>query len=207
VNSETGKKGIFRRIGCSSCVRYGCGAGISLLVFLLLVGGFSTALEATNSLEFCTSCHSMQTNFKEYKESTHYANVSGVRAECSDCHVPKKDWFAKMYRKVIAAKDVWGEMVGTIDTPEKFEAHRLEMAKREWARMKESDSIGSAIATVLPRWTSVSRRGLPRTSMPRPKVRARPASIVTRGSHTNCPDCIKEFVFPIGRHWESGVEW
>ena len=27
-----------------------------------------------------------------------------------------------------------------IDTPEKFEAHRLEMAEREWARMKGNDS-------------------------------------------------------------------
>ena len=32
--------------------------------------------------------------------------------------------------------------MGTIDTKEKFEAKRMEMAKREWARMKESDSIG-----------------------------------------------------------------
>ncbi len=143
MKSESGmKKGVLFRLGCSRCVKYGCGAGITALVFLLLVGGFSTALEATNSLEFCTSCHSMRTNFEEYKESVHYSNKSGVRAECSDCHVPKKDWFAKMYRKMIAAKDVWGEMVGTIDTPEKFEAHRMEMAKREWARMKESDSIG-----------------------------------------------------------------
>ena len=33
-------------------------------------------------------------------------------------------------------------LIGTIDTKEKFEAKRMEMAKREWARMKESDSIG-----------------------------------------------------------------
>lgn len=142
MNSASGNKGFLTRLVCSRCVKYSCGAGIVVLGFVFLVGGFSTALEATNSLEFCVSCHSMNTNFKEYKESVHYSNKSGVRAECSDCHVPKKDWFAKMYRKVIAAKDVWGEMTGVIDTPEKFEAHRMEMAKREWARMKESDSIG-----------------------------------------------------------------
>jgi len=30
--------------------------------------------------------------------------------------------------------------MGTIDTPEKFEAHRLTMAKRVWKTMKETDS-------------------------------------------------------------------
>ena len=47
-----------------------------------------------------------------------------------------------MYRKAIAARDVWEEITGDIDTREKFDAKRLEMAKREWARMKESNSIG-----------------------------------------------------------------
>ncbi len=31
-------------------------------------------------------------------------------------------------------------MVGTIDTKEKFEAHRLEMAQRVWDEMVENDS-------------------------------------------------------------------
>jgi cytochrome c-type protein NapC len=42
--------------------------------------------------------------------------------------------------KVLAARDVIGHLKGTIDTPEKFEAHRLTMAKRVWERMQESDS-------------------------------------------------------------------
>ena len=31
-------------------------------------------------------------------------------------------------------------MMGTIDTPEKFEEERLSMAMREWRRMKKTDS-------------------------------------------------------------------
>jgi cytochrome c-type protein NapC len=31
-------------------------------------------------------------------------------------------------------------MTGFVDTPEKFNAHRMEMATSEWARMKASDS-------------------------------------------------------------------
>jgi cytochrome c-type protein NapC len=65
-----------------------------------------------------------------------------VRAVCSDCHVPKKNWFSEMSRKLEAGSDCVAELIGTIDTKEKFEAKRMEMAKREWARMKKSDSIG-----------------------------------------------------------------
>ncbi|MBS1190088.1 MAG: periplasmic nitrate/nitrite reductase c-type cytochrome, NapC/NirT family [Rhodocyclaceae bacterium] len=103
-------------------------------------GGFNTAMEATNSLEFCTSCHDMRdTVYQEYKQTIHYSNRTGVRAICSDCHVPK-DWMHKMARKVQASQEVWGKLIGTIDTPEKFEAKRLELAQHEWARMKNSES-------------------------------------------------------------------
>lgn len=103
-------------------------------------GGFNTAMEATNTLDFCISCHEMNDNvYQEYKKTIHYTNRTGVRAVCSDCHVPK-DWTHKMIRKVQASKEVWGKITGVIDTPVKFEAHRLEMAEREWARMKATDS-------------------------------------------------------------------
>lgn len=103
-------------------------------------GGFNTAMEATNSLEFCISCHEMRdTVYEEYKQTIHYSNRTGVRAICSDCHVPK-DWAHKMARKVKASGEIWGKLAGTIDTPEKFEAKRLELATHEWDRMKKSDS-------------------------------------------------------------------
>jgi nitrate/TMAO reductase-like tetraheme cytochrome c subunit len=115
---------------------------LGLLVIGGIIGGFTTSVEMTNSLEFCTSCHDMRENLEEYKKTIHYSNPAGVRAVCSDCHVPKKNWFSEMHRKIVAGGDVWAELMGTIDTPEKFEAKRMEMAKDEWARMKESDSIG-----------------------------------------------------------------
>lgn len=103
-------------------------------------GGFNTAMEATNTLEFCISCHEMRdTVYEEYKQTIHYSNRTGVRAVCSDCHVPK-DWAHKMARKVKASGEIWGKLAGTIDTPEKFEAKRLELATHEWDRMKKSDS-------------------------------------------------------------------
>jgi cytochrome c-type protein NapC len=93
-------------------------------------GGFNTGMEATNTLEFCIGCHEMRDNvYVEYKKTIHYTNRTGVRAVCSDCHVPK-DWTHKMIRKIQASKEVWGKITGVIDTPEKFEAHRLQMAEK-----------------------------------------------------------------------------
>ena len=107
---------------------------------IIFWGGFHTALEMTNTLEFCTTCHEMRdTVYKEYKETIHYSNRTGVRAICSDCHVPK-DWTHKMIRKAKASFEIWGKITGSIDTPEKFEAKRMELAGHEWARMKESNS-------------------------------------------------------------------
>jgi cytochrome c-type protein NapC len=103
-------------------------------------GGFHTGLEATNTLEFCIGCHEMRdTVYQEYKETIHYSNRSGVRAICSDCHVPR-DWGHKMLRKAKASFEVWGKLTGSIDTPAKFEAKRMELATHEWDRMKAAGS-------------------------------------------------------------------
>ena len=45
-----------------------------------------------------------------------------------------------MKAKIMAVKDVYHELVGTISTPEDYEAHRLSMASAVWKKMKASDS-------------------------------------------------------------------
>jgi cytochrome c-type protein NapC len=107
---------------------------------IIFWGGFHTAMEATNTLEFCISCHEMRdTVYVEYKKSPHYKNASGVRAICSDCHVPHA-WGPKVIRKIQASGELWGAITGKIDTPEKFEEHRWELANHVWKVMKETDS-------------------------------------------------------------------
>lgn len=104
-------------------------------------GGFNTALEATNTETFCIGCHEMRDNvYAELQSTIHFSNRSGVRAKCSDCHVPH-EWTNKIARKMQASKEVWGKVFGSIDTPEKFQAKRLELAQREWARMKANNSL------------------------------------------------------------------
>ncbi|MDR1461891.1 MAG: NapC/NirT family cytochrome c [Azoarcus sp.] len=107
------------------------------IVFLAV---FDMTLKWTNSENFCISCHAMKDNvYREYQNTIHYANRSGVRAVCADCHVPK-EFLPKMVRKVQAASEVWHAVLGSIGTPEKFEAKRPLLAQREWRRMKASDS-------------------------------------------------------------------
>jgi len=110
------------------------------LAGVLFWGAFNTALELTNREAFCIGCHEMQENvYVEYQNTVHYSNRSGVRATCPDCHVPK-EWVPKMIRKMQASNEVLHKILGSIDTPEKFNAKRLELAKHEWARMKKTDS-------------------------------------------------------------------
>jgi cytochrome c-type protein NapC len=108
---------------------------------VLFWGGFNTALEFTNTEQFCTSCHEMRDNpYQELQPTIHFTNRSGVRAKCSDCHVPH-DWTNKMARKMQASKEVWGWVFGTINTRDKFLDKRLELAGREWSRLKANDSL------------------------------------------------------------------
>ncbi len=104
-------------------------------------GAFNTAVEITNTEAFCVSCHEMRENvFVELKTTIHYTNRSGVRATCPDCHVPH-EWTDKMARKMAASKEVWGKIFGTISTREKFLDKRLELAQREWERLKANNSL------------------------------------------------------------------
>lgn len=108
---------------------------------IIFWGGFNTALEAANTETFCIGCHEMRDNvYSELQGTIHFTNRSGVRAECADCHVPH-DWTNKIARKMQASKELWGKIFGTINTPEKFEAKRLELAQHEWARLKANDSL------------------------------------------------------------------
>jgi cytochrome c-type protein NapC len=110
------------------------------LAGIIFWGGFNTFMEFTNTQTFCTSCHEMRDFvYAEYRESPHYKNVAGVRASCSDCHVPKP-WGPKLLRKIQASNELFHKVLGTISTREKFEAARLQLASNVWRSMKATDS-------------------------------------------------------------------
>jgi cytochrome c-type protein NapC len=117
--------------------------GAALIGLVVGVAGMSigtAGLAWTNTEAFCTGCHEMRDNvYAEYKGTIHDSNRSGVRATCPDCHVPHEIG-PKLVRKVHATWELYGAIVGKIDTKEKFEKHRYEMAKSVWASMKATDS-------------------------------------------------------------------
>ena len=107
---------------------------------ILFWGGFNWALEITNTEQFCISCHEMRnTVYQELTRTIHFQNRTGVRATCPDCHVPK-EWVPKLIRKIKATNELYHKVLGTIDTPEKFEKHRKKMAESVWREMKANDS-------------------------------------------------------------------
>ena len=135
------EKGLWKTLR-SPTVRYSLGflLLVGFVAGILFWGGFHTAMEMTNTERFCISCHEMEDNvYAEYKQTIHYSNSSGVRATCPDCHVPK-EWRHKVMRKIRATNELWHKALGSIDTKEKFEAKRLQMARNVWKSMQETDS-------------------------------------------------------------------
>ncbi|NNJ92556.1 MAG: cytochrome c-type protein NapC, partial [Gammaproteobacteria bacterium] len=97
----------------------GASIGVLLVAFVVGIffwGGFNWAMEATNTEEFCISCHEMRENvYVEYVNTIHYSNRTGVRATCPDCHVPK-EWVYKVKRKIQATNELYHKALGSIDT-------------------------------------------------------------------------------------------
>ena len=49
---------------------------VGFLSGIIFWGGFNTGMEATNTLEFCITCHEMRDNvYAEYKETIHYLSL------------------------------------------------------------------------------------------------------------------------------------
>ena len=101
---------------------------VSFIVGILCWVGFEAGLASTANLDFCMSCHEMaDTVGKEYKQTIHYTNRTGVRAICPDCHTPKP-FVRHMLREAKASLELLSSIRGVINTQEKFDAKRMEMA-------------------------------------------------------------------------------
>jgi nitrate/TMAO reductase-like tetraheme cytochrome c subunit len=115
------------------------GGLIAFIIGIGLAGGFVGALKLTETDAFCTSCHEMQQPFQELTRSVHYSNVLGIQPSCGNCHVPPS-FLPGLWRHVRAAGEVWGHLRGELNTPAKYEAHRLQLAQKIWSELKSNDS-------------------------------------------------------------------
>ncbi|MFC5431212.1 NapC/NirT family cytochrome c [Paraburkholderia denitrificans] len=171
---------------------------------LLLVGvvagivfwnGFETALDKTDQLEFCISCHEMRDGpYPEYKKTIHYQNKYGVRAACPDCHVPHA-LMPLLWRKVQASQEVWGKLTGKIDTHEKFETNRMELATKEWARMKAN---GSAECQRCHNWDAMDKDAQGQTRYNK--------HMQARASGQTCIDCHKGIAHHLPKEYHDPDE-
>lgn len=115
------------------------GGLVAFVVGAAFTGGFFSAMKITETNAFCTSCHEMDTAYQEYTHSVHFSNAFGIRATCGNCHVPPA-FLPGLWRHMKASLEVWGHLTGEINTPAKFEAHRLALAQAVWAELKNNDS-------------------------------------------------------------------
>ena len=140
--TETGRwKSLWRQPSLKYLLGIPVGGFLMFVAGILFWGGFNTAMDVSNTESFCISCHVMKDNvYEEYTETIHYSNRTGIRAVCSDCHVPKA-WTHKVRRKIQASlHELPHWLMGTIDTREKFQARRAFLAERVWGDMRKTDS-------------------------------------------------------------------
>jgi cytochrome c-type protein NapC len=168
---------------------------VGFVAGILFWGGFHTAMDATNTITFCTGCHEMHDNvYQEYQGTIHDSNRTGVRAICSDCHVPK-DWLHKVARKIQASNEVYHKLAGTVDTKEKFEKNRMAMATRVWKVMKDSNSRECRNCHSFEAMAS---------SKQKPKAQKKHAEAVARGQ--TCIDCHKGIAHLLPQEYEEPDE-
>jgi nitrate/TMAO reductase-like tetraheme cytochrome c subunit len=116
------------------------GGLLAFIIGIVFTGGSFGALQLTSTESFCTSCHEMNAPFQEYRHGEHYANVLGIQATCADCHIPPAFVPGLVRHIESGTRDAWGHLRGELNTPAKYEAHRLELAQKVWAELKANDS-------------------------------------------------------------------
>jgi cytochrome c nitrite reductase small subunit len=84
----------------------------------VIIGGVSMAvIESTDSPEFCSGCHIMDSAFGSFTESNH------AHVDCNDCHAPTHSFLVKMAFKAQAgAGHVYMNTIGRGEIPEVLHA-------------------------------------------------------------------------------------
>ena len=112
---------------------------IGVVIGIIFVGVLTSVVHWAGTEKFCGEfCHSMDVTYAAYKKGDHFRTASGVTAGCSDCHLKNEsnhfvgpiDYTALLIDKAIAgSKSLFGEIRGTMSTPEKQIEKREEMAE------------------------------------------------------------------------------
>lgn len=136
-----GSKGLWKKPSSKWLLGIPVGGILAFGLGAIALGTTNYVLHETGKTEFCYACHSHDAFIRpEYEASSHFSNASGVRAGCSDCHLPHDNWFDLVWTKMVVSLDIIPEVMGKLDTAEKYEAHRAEMAESVWREFRANDS-------------------------------------------------------------------
>ncbi|MBI5233096.1 MAG: NapC/NirT family cytochrome c [Deltaproteobacteria bacterium] len=114
--------------------------GITFITALLFWVGIGKAVKyidaSTDRVEYCTSCHTMEYPYAEFKKSTHYESRSGVSPKCVDCHIPPDSGFTGKLGQIL--KDTFSKNSNVDEKAWKEMRPKLAKVVRE--KLLETDS-------------------------------------------------------------------
>lgn len=123
---------------------------LGIVIGVVAVGATTWAVNTTSTNEFCSNaCHSMKWAAQAYERGPHFVNDVGVRATCSDCHIPFESEpatpfqyvFGTLWTKAVSGtEDVIGEVRGLISTEERWNLERPKLGEEVRAWFKETSS-------------------------------------------------------------------
>jgi nitrate/TMAO reductase-like tetraheme cytochrome c subunit len=114
--------------------RWWIGVPVLMVLPLLIMAswvGTEYLLGQTSEVEFCMSCHTMVPISKAFLKSKHGGNNRlGIRAKCTDCHLPHDNTVNYLFTKArLGLRDTWAQWFQDIESinwqAKRAERHRF----------------------------------------------------------------------------------
>ena len=106
---------------------------IGLLVGVFVMAMFDSTMNKTSTNDYCMSCHIHVQADADWKKSPHYNSHSGVKTDCSECHLPpKEDGLLRHYaaKGKMGAKDIWAKWTKDPETIDWESKRSLDNARK-----------------------------------------------------------------------------
>jgi len=99
------------------------------LAAVVIIFSGNKAIKATNTDEFCNSCHNVHPHATtSWKLSTHYDNQRGIVVHCVECHLPPGGLYKFTEKVKTGMRDVYGTLFKDIESLDWEHKSTLEVA-------------------------------------------------------------------------------